>query len=309
MLKDIGERLFTLIPVLLAVSLITFVLGSMSSGDTARTLAEKKYDRPTYEQIEKIRTEMGFDRPVLVQYVSWLEDALRGNLGFSYSNDRPVVDEIVQYFPKTLQLSILALLFLIIISFTLGISSAVFSGSWIDKISRVYCFWSVSMPEFWFGLILLYIFGARLGLISVLGGNSMKFPIIPALTMSLCSGGIYVRLIRTNMEEVLNKGYIRAARAKGVSEYKIITKHALKNAMLPVINKLGIGFGSLLAGSAIIESIFSWNGLGNLALESVKLKDYPVVQGYVLFMAVLMVLINLTVDIICGIIDPRLKNV
>jgi peptide/nickel transport system permease protein len=270
MFKYIGERLFTLIPVLLAVSLVTFILGSMSSGDTARTLAEKKYDRPTYEQIEEIRLEMGFDRPVLVQYADWFKDAVRGNLGFSYSNNRPVVDQIIQYFPKTLQLALLALLFLIIISFTLGILSAVFSGSWIDKISRVYCFWSVSMPEFWLGLILLYIFGARLGLISVLGGSSMKFPIIPALTMSICSGGIYVRLIRTNMEEVLNKGYIRAARAKGLSEYKIITKHALKNAMLPVINKLGIGFGSLLAGSAIIESIFSWNGLGNLALIKKK---------------------------------------
>lgn len=308
MLKYIGKRLLTLIPVLLAVSLITFILGSMSSGDTARVLAEKKYNMPTREQIEEIRVEKGLDRPVLVQYFSWLEDAVRGDLGTSYSNDKPVVDEIVQYFPKTLELSLFALLFLIIISFTLGVISAVFSGSWIDKLSRIYCFCSVSMPEFWFGLILLYIFGARLGLIPVLGGSSMKFPIIPALTMSICSGGIYVRLVRTNMEEVLNKGYIRAARAKGVSEYKIILKHALKNAILPVSNKLGIGFGSLLAGSAIIESVFSWNGLGNLALESVKLKDYPVVQGYVLFMAVLMVLINLAVDIICGIIDPRLKN-
>lgn len=239
MLKSIGERLFTLIPVLLAISLITFILGSMSSGDTARTLAEKQYDRPTYEQIEKIRTEMGFDRPVLVQYVSWLKNAVRGDLGYSYSNDKPVVDEIVQYFPKTLQLALLALLFLIIISFTLGILSAVFSDSWIDKISRIYCFWSVSMPEFWFGLILLYIFGARLGLISVLGGSSTKFPIIPALTMSICSGGIYVRLIRTNMEEVLNKGYIRAARAKGVSEYKIITKHALKTQRFLYSTSLG----------------------------------------------------------------------
>jgi peptide/nickel transport system permease protein len=280
----------------------------MSSGDTARTLAAKKYERPTYEQIEEIRTEMGFDRPVLVQYISWLKNAVKGNLGFSYINDKPVADEIVQYLPNTLQLALLALLFLIVISFTLGIFSAAFPGSWFDKISRIYCFWSVSMPEFWLGLILLYVFGARLGLISVLGGSSTKFPVIPALTMSICSGGIYVRLIYTNMEEVLNKGYIRAARAKGVSEYKIVTKHALKNAMLPVINKLGIGFGSLLAGSAIIESIFSLNGLGNLALQSVKLKDYPVVQGYVLFMAFLMVLINLSVDIICGIIDPRLKT-
>lgn len=308
MFEYIGRRLITLIPVLLAVSFLTFILGSMSSGDTARTLAEKKYDRPTREQIEEIRTEMGFDRPILIRYADWLGDAVHGDLGYSYANDKPVLDQIVRYFPKTLQLALLALAMLISISLALGILAAVFSGSWIDKLSRTYCFWSVSMPEFWLGLILLYIFGARLGLISVLGGSSMTFPIIPALTMAVCGGGIYVRLVRTNMEEVLNQGYIRAARAKGVSNYKIITRHALKNALLPVINKLGIGFGSLLAGSAIIESIFSWNGLGKLALESVKLKDYPVVQGYVLFAAFLTVIVNLAVDIICVMVDPRLKK-
>ncbi|WP_347489736.1 nickel ABC transporter permease [Desulfoscipio sp. XC116] len=309
MLKYIVKRLLMLIPVLLAVSLITFILGSMSSGDTARTLAEKKHDRPTQAQIEEIRVQMGFDRPVLVQYIDWFEDVFKkGNLGISYSNDEPVVNEMARYFPKTLKLALTALIFLVVIAFTLGILSAVFPESWIDRLSRLYCFCSVSIPEFWLGLILLYVFGVQYRLVPVLGGNSSGLPIIPALTISICSGGIYVRLVKTNMEEVLDKGFIRAARARGVHEYKIVTKHALKNAILPVLNKLGMGFGSLLAGSAIVESVFSWNGLGKFALESVKLKDYPVVQGYVLFMAVLIVLINLIVDIICGIIDPRLKK-
>jgi peptide/nickel transport system permease protein len=304
----IGKRLIALVPVLLVVSFITFILGSMSSGDTARMLAEKKYDKPTYEQVEQIRIEMGFDRPVLVQYADWLKNALHGDFGDSFASGNPVLEDILALFPKTLFLASLALVLLVTISFSLGILAAVFPNTWVDRLSRIYSFFSVSMPEFWLGLILLYIFGARLGLISVLGGSSMKIPFIPAITMAICGGGIYVRLVRTNMEEVLNKDYIRTARSKGLSEYTIITKHALKNALLPAVNKLGIGFGALLSGSAIIESIFSWNGLGKFALESVGLKDYPVVQGYVLFMAVLVVLINLSVDVICALIDPRLKR-
>lgn len=308
MFRYIGKRLLTLIPVLLAVSLITFVLGSMSSGDTARILAEKEFGRPSFEQIEAMRVKMGFDRPMLVRYGSWIGNALQGDMGHSYVTDKPVLGELARYFPKTLQLTLLAMLFLILIAFSLGILSAVFPGSWVDKLSSTYCFFCVSMPEFWLGLLLLYFFGARLGLVSVIGGSTVRFPVLPAFAMAFCRAGIYVMLVRTNMAEALGKGYIRAARAKGVREYRVILRHALKNAVLPVMNKLGIGFGQFLAGSAVIESIFSWNGLGKFALESIKRKDYPVIQGYVLFMVFLVVGINLAVDILCGIIDPRIKT-
>jgi len=307
MAKYIGKRLLALIPVLLVVSFITFILGSLSSGDTARILAEKEFDRPNFEQIEAMRVKMGFDRPVLVQYGDWLGDVVRGDLGYSYVNDNSVLSEIAHYFPKTLELALLAMLLLVLIAFTLGILSAVFPDSWVDKLSNGYCFFCVSIPEFWIGLLLLYFFGARLGLVSVIGDSRATVPVLPVITMAVCSAGIYVRLVRTSMEEALNRGYIRAVRAKGVPERWVVIKHALKNAVLPVINKLGMGFGHFLAGSAIIESIFSWNGLGKFALESIKMKDYPVIQGYVLFMALLIVCINLAVDIICSVVDPRIK--
>lgn len=308
MLRYALKRLLTLIPVFLIASFLTFMLGNMSSGDTARILAEKEFNMPTLEQIEGVRVKMGLDRPALVQYGSWLSKAMRGDLGESFKSGKPVLDEIQQLFPKTFLLALWSLVFIILISVPLGVLSAVFPRSLVDKFSRGLSMFSVSMPQFWLALLLLYLLGARLGLISVLGGSSIKHPVLPAFVVGICTSGIYLRLVRTNMEEVLEKGYIRAARAKGVSETGVVVKHALKNAVLPVINKLGIGFGGLLAGSSVIESIFSWNGLGKYALESVKLKDFPVVQGYVLFMAFLIVFINLGVDLLCSVIDPRLRT-
>ncbi|MDR0722912.1 MAG: ABC transporter permease [Treponema sp.] len=307
MFKYAVKRLFTLIPVFLVVSMLTFVLGSMSSGDAARILAERRYEHPTFEQIEGVRIEMGLDKPLVVQYGQWLGNALRGNLGTSFWTDRPVVVEIALLFPKTLELALLSLLLLVLISLPLGLASAVFRDTWIDRLTRAYCIMSASMPQFWLALLLLYILGARLGIVSVIGGSKTTYPLLPALTTAVCMGGIYVQLVRTNMEEILSKGYVRAARAKGLREPQVITKHALKNALLPVLSKLGMAFGGLLSGSSIMESIFSWNGLGKYALESIKTKNFPVVQGYVLFMAFLVVCINLLVDLICGAVDPRLK--
>lgn len=302
------KRLGTLIPVLLVVSFLTFMLGNLSSGDVARGVAEKEYGHPTLAQIEIKRDELGLNRPVLVRYLDWLGNALTGELGRSYASGKPVAEEIAALFPKTLLLSSWALLLLTLSSLLLGILSAVFRGKWVDKVTQAYCFLSASVPEFCIALLFLYYFGARLRMISVLGGSSMRHPILPALVMALRLSGSYVRLVKINMEEVLGLGYIRAARAKGVGEWKIVSCHALKNAMLPVLNKLGMGFGVMLSGSAVIESIFSWNGLGRYVLEAVKAKDFPVIEGFVLFMAVLIVCVNLLVDIVCKILDPRLKS-
>jgi peptide/nickel transport system permease protein len=306
MLNYAAKRLLTLVPALLAVSLVTFILGAMSAGDAARVLAEKRYEHPTFEQIEAVRIEMGLDKPLFVQYVRWLRNALRGDLGLSFRTDRPVTEEIALLFPKTLELSLLAFFFLILISFSLGLVSAVFRNTWIDRIIRDYCIISVSIPQFWLALLLLYILGARLGIVSVIGGGKTRHPLLPALTMAVCMGGMYVQLIRANMEAVLSRGYIRAARAKGLRERRVITIHALKNALPPLMSKLGMAFGGMLSGSSIMESIFSWNGLGKYALESIKTKNFPVVQGYVLFMAFLVVCVNLLVDILCSAVDPRL---
>lgn len=303
------KRLFTIVPVLLVVSFLTFMLGNFSAGDAARKAAEKEYVHPTVAQIEFTRTKMGLDRPVLVRYFDWLSDALTGELGTSYTSGKPIAEEIAVLFPKTLLLSSWALLFLTVSSFSMGILSAVFQGKWMDRLIQAYCFVSASVPEFLAALLLLYYFGTRLRMVSVLGGSAMKQPLLPAVSMVLCLTGGYARLVKTNMEEVLNSSYIRAARARGVGEWKIVCCHALKNAMQPVLNKLGMGFGAMLAGSAVIESIFSWNGLGKYALEAVKAKDFPAIQGFVLFVTVFIVFINLLVDIVCKILDPRVTSV
>jgi peptide/nickel transport system permease protein len=225
----------------------------------------------------------------------------------SFWTDRPVAEEIALLFPKTLEFALLSLLFLLLISLSLGLASAVFQNTWIDRLTRAYCILSASMPQFWLALLLLYVFGARLGIVSVIGGNKTKYPLLPAITTAVCMGGSYAQLIRAAMEAVLSRGYIRAARAKGVREFRVITRHALKNALLPALSKLGMAFGNLLAGSSIMESIFSWNGLGKYALESIKTKNFPMVQGYVLFMAFLVVCVNLVVDLVSSAVDPRLR--
>jgi peptide/nickel transport system permease protein len=307
MLKYAAGRLLTLIPVFLAVSLATFALGSMSSGDAARLLAQRRHEHPTFEQIEAVRIEMGLNDPLPVQYGRWLGNALRGDLGRSFWTDRPVAEELILLFPKTLELALLSLFFLLLISLSLGLASAVFQDTWIDRLIRAYCILSASLPQFWLALLLLYVFGARLGIVSVIGGSKTKYPLLPAITTAICMGGIYAQLIRANMEAILSRGYIRAARAKGVREFRVVTRHALKNALLPVVSKLGITFGSLLAGSSIMESIFSWNGLGKYALESIRTKNFPVIQATVLFMAFLVVCVNLVADLVSCAVDPRLK--
>jgi peptide/nickel transport system permease protein len=305
MFRYIGKRLLTLIPLFLGVSFLTFCLGNMSAGDTARIYAERIFEHPSRDQVEAIRVELGLDKPLPARYAKWLLNAVRGDLGLSLRTDRPVSQEIAALFPKTLELAALSFILLLILVFSLGLLSAVYPGTLIDSIARAYCFLSVSMPGFWLALLLLYFFGARLGLVSVIGASGI--PLLPAFTMAFSMGGIYVRMVRTNMDEVLEKGYISAARAKGVPEHLVITRHALKNALVPVLNRLGIAFSHLLAGSAITEFIFSLKGLGRYALESIRIKNFPVVQGYVLFMALAVVLINLAVDILCCFIDPRIK--
>lgn len=307
MIQYIFKRLLMLIPILLLISVLTFMLSSVSAGDAARALAEQKYRRPSLEQIELVRTEYGLSQPLPKQYVRWLSNVLRGDFGESYQSHKPVLEELISRLPITFRISILSMGILLLISVPIGIFSALYPDSWIDMVGRGFSFISVAMPSFWLGLILLYIFGARLKLITVIGGGSNKFPFMPALTMAFPFIGVVIRLMRTSLIKTLHKGYIRACRAKGLNENKIIMKHALKNAILPVLTKLGTILGGTLCGASIIESIFSIPGLGKYILVEVTSKDLPVVQGYVLFMAILVVSINLIVDILYSVIDPRIK--
>lgn len=307
MYRFILKRILLLIPVLLVVSILTFSLSYFGAGDAARILAQKKYMRPTIAQIEQTRVENGLDKPFWEQYNCWLKKVCEGDFGNSYKTDKPVLKEFFHYFPNTIKLSIEALFIVILISIPLGMFSALKPYSLIDYIGRILAFFSVSMPSFWIGLMLLYVLGAKLKLISVLACNNSGGMFIASFTLAFGMFGLNIKLMKESMSEVIEKGYIKAAKAKGISLINLYFKHALKNATLPVITKLGMMFSGFLSGASIIESIFSISGVGKYALEAVVSKDLPVIQCYVIIMAIVVILVNLAVDILYSFIDPRIK--
>ena len=269
--KVIAKRFIFMIPVVLAVTFIIFMLSFISAGDAARVLAEKKYEHPSPEQVEEVRHEEGLDQPVLVQYGKWLDQALHGDFGKSYSTRKPAFDELKRYFPQTFKLAVTSFLLLMIVSVPLGILSAIYENRVLDKVIRILSI----------GLMLLYIFGVKLKVISVIGGNAGGIPILAAFAMDISFFGIMTRLIRTNMIQVLKQDYIRASRAKGLSSVNVILRHGLKNILIPVLTRLVSIVIGFFCGSAVIESIFSIQGIGNLALKSVISKDTPVLQCFI----------------------------
>ena len=295
--KVIAKRFIFMIPVVLAVTFIIFMLSFISAGDAARVLAEKKYEHPSPEQVEEVRHEEGLDQPVLVQYGKWLDQALHGDFGKSYSTRKPAFEELKRYFPQTFKLAVTSFLLLMIVSVPLGILSAIYENRVLDKVIRILSSLSVSMPSFWIGLMLLYIFGVKLKVISVIGGDAMDISFF----------GIMTRLIRTNMIQVLKQDYIRASRAKGLSSVNVILRHGLKNILIPVLTRLVSIVIGFFCGSAVIESIFSIQGIGNLALKSVISKDTPVLQCFIFILAVGIVVLNFLVDIAYSAIDRRIQ--
>ena len=307
MIKYIGKRLLALIPILLAVSMLVFGLSVLSSGDAARVLAEQIYEHPTQTEIEQVRHENGLDQPVYRQYIRWFTNVLHGDFGESYSTRKPAMKELMSRFPVTLELAVTALVILLAVSIPLGIISAVWEHSWIDKILQVFSFFSVSLPPFWIGLMLLYFFGVKFQWISVIGGSTGGIPILAAITMDIGYFGILIRLMRPNLSDTLKKDYIRACRAKGLPGFWVVLKHGMKNAILPVITQLSTICVSLLCGSAVIESIFSIKGIGEMALEAVYTKDLPLLQCFILVLACFVVIMNLLVDLIYSMVDARIQ--
>lgn len=308
MLRYVCKRLAAMIPVLLAVTFLMFALSSMSAGDPARVIAEKIYGHPTPEQIDLVRHEQGFDRPFTIRYVSWLRNVCRGDFGESYSSGKPAFTELTRHLPETLKLAATSLILLLLVAVPLGILSSLYENRLLDRIIQGLTFVSVSMPNFWIGLMMLYVFGVKLRLISVIGGTSSSgIPIIAAITFDIGYFGILIRLIRTNLTDVLKKDYIRACRAKGLPSHIVILKHALKNSVTPVVTRGASMAINMLCGSALIETIFSINGIGKTALEAVVSKDTPVLQCFILLLAAVVVVVNLLLDILYSVIDRRIQ--
>jgi peptide/nickel transport system permease protein len=321
-----------IIPVLLGVSIVVFFMVRAIPGDPAQIMLGQQ---ATQEQVQQIRENMGLDKPIFVQYGLFLKDALRGDLGDSIVTGRPVTTELLTRLPATLELTTFAMLIAILVGIPVGVISAVRQYSLLDKTTSVLALTGISMPIFWLAMILVVIFGVNLELLpfpgrldpttgitaitgfvlvdSLLTLNFAGFwdgllhLIMPALALATIPMAVIMRMTRSSMLEVMNEDYVRTARAKGVVPWRVVFKHALRNAMLPTITVIGLQAGLLMGGAIITETIFSWPGIGLYAYNSISARDYASVQGVVLYGALLFVLINLLVDILYAILDPRVR--
>lgn len=308
-MKRILGRLMQMVGTLIGVSFLTFCLTWLAPGDPVSMLLETADTVVSAELVEQTRHDLGLDQPFLVQYVNWAGGVLHGDMGMSYSAKKPVVDKLLEGFAGTMLLAIVTIIFVLIISLPLGIWSAVKRNKLPDYIVRGLSFIGVSMPSFWIGLLLLYFFGLKLRLFPIAQSEVTAAGIVlPALTLAIYMSSKYMRQVRTVILEELNHDYVVGARARGLSETTILWKHVLPNAILPLITLLGMSIGWLLGGVAVIEMVFSWPGIGNMAVRAISMRDYPLIEGFVLWIAIVYMVINLLVDMSYSWLDPRLKK-
>lgn len=308
MFKYILKRLLSLIPILIGISFISFALIYFTGGDAVAVRYEAIGGVLSPELINQKREELGLNRPFIIQYLSWLLGVIQGDMGISYVSGKPVFGYIFSKLPNTLLLSISSLLTTLIISLPLGILSAVKKNSVFDNIIKGLSFVGNSLPNFFVALVLSYIFALQLKILPVISqGTSIKSLILPTLTLALAMSAKYIRQIRALIVSELSKPYVTGARARGIKENTIIFFNVLRLTSLTLITLMSLSFGSLLGGSSIVESIFMWDGIGKLAIESINLRDYPVILAYVLWMAFIYVFINLMSDISYYFLDPRLR--
>ncbi|HWK80309.1 MAG TPA: nickel ABC transporter permease [Thermomicrobiales bacterium] len=300
------QRLIFAIPVLIGVSIAVFLMMHLIPGDPALALLRGQ-PTVTQEDIDRVRAQMGLDKPLPVQYLTYMGNVLHGDLGESVKAHRPVATMIGEQVIPTLQLTIAAMVVAITIGFVLGTISAIWQGTWIDSLATVVSLFGVSMPSFWLGLLLIYVFSLRLGWFPVTGSGGWKLLVLPAIALGADFAAIVARLVRASLIEVLRQEYILTARAKGLRETTVIFRHALRNALMSVITIIGLQIGTLLGGAVVIETVFARQGIGNLAITGILSKDFPLVQGIVLLGAIVYVVINLLVDVSYAFLDPRIQ--
>ncbi|RYG72170.1 ABC transporter permease [Lentibacillus lipolyticus] len=311
MIGLITRRFFQLLLLLLGISFLVFMSMHFAPGDPATIIGGPN---ATSEDLEAIRKDMGLDRPVLVQYFDYLGGILQGDFGYSYQTGQAVTEAIITRFPTTVKLAASSTIVAVIIGVIAGIISARKQNSWIDVTSTTFALAGVSIPNFWLGAMLILVFAVNLQILPVGGLNApfytlagLKELILPSITLGTASAALIARMTRSSMLEVVRSDYIRTAKAKGVRKRPLIWIHALKNAMIPVVTVIGINFGTLLGGTIITEQVFAINGVGRLMIDAIAARDFPVVQGTVLLVAAVFVVVNLIVDIVYALIDPRIS--
>ena len=307
--KKITTRLLQMLIVLFGISFLTFLLTYIAPGDPAEAMYEAAGILPTEQQLETARLAMGLDKPFFVQYTTWVTGVLRGDLGTSFSKNIPVTAALGQRLVPTLKIALLSMAMMLVVSVPLGVLSAVHRDGIADYIVRFLAFFGISVPSFWLGLLLMRFFGLTLRWLPVVSARAgFKEMILPCLTLAIAMSAKYTRQVRASVLEELSQDYVIGARARGIRYRKILWRHVFKNSLLPLITLLGISFGSLLGGTSIVEIIFSYPGLGNLAVDAVRSRDYPLIQGFVLWIAMIYMLVNLVVDLSYDLIDPRIRE-
>ena len=305
MLTYLARRLLSVVPVLFGVTLAVFSMLFLVPGDPVKMMLAEFVTNP--DQVAQMRAQLHLDEPVLKQYGRFVINAVRGDLGTSIRSRRPVSTEIGENVGSTAQLAVASMAVAIAIGVPLGLMAALFRASWFDAGSMIVALLGVSMPSFWLGLLMIVTFSLHLGWFPATGGGDLWHLVLPAVTLGLIASAIIARLTRSSMLEVLGQDYVRTARAKGLAWWGVVVRHALKNALIPVITIFGLQFGNLLAGAVIVETVFSRPGLGRLIVGGILAKDFPLVQGTVLFVATAYVLINVLVDLTYAFVDPRIR--
>jgi len=304
----LARRVLSLIPVLLGVSLLAFGVANLAPGDPAEIILQRQTgEPPTAEAVRDLRAQLGLDRPFPQRYARWLSEAVRGNLGTSYSTGGPVLERLWSQFPATLQLAAASLLLAVVIGVPLGGLAAVYQRGPVDHFSRILALAGASVPSFVLGYLLILVFAVALGWLPVAGTGTLSHLILPVLTLGLAESAALARLTRAAMLDVLTEDYIRTAWAKGLPSRVVNVRHALRNALNPVATLLGLRFGRLLGGAVIVESIFARGGIGRTLVDSIFDRDYPMIQGFILFAGTVFVCTNLLVDISYVWLDPRLS--
>jgi len=307
MWQYIIRRVLISIPTLLVITVVVFSMIHLVPGDPVNVLLRRSPGHLTAGDPDILRHELGLDKPLYKQYLDFLSNIFHGDLGTSIFIQRPVVQIIASQLPYTLRLAGLAMLIIVVLGPSLGVLAAYYVNTWIDTVVMFVAILGVSVPNFWFAIMLIWIVCVKLGLLPLFGPESLKILLLPAVALSIGSIGVLARLTRSEVLRVLGEDYILVARSKGVAEKSVLFKHALRNALIPVVTILGLSFAGMLMGAVIIEDVFGRQGMGNIMLRAVMLRDYPLTQGLVLIAGGGFVVVNLAVDVLYSIIDPRVR--
>nr|WP_066151972.1 nickel ABC transporter permease [Halalkalibacter krulwichiae] len=307
MIRFCIERLLHLILIVFFLSTLTFILLRISPGDPAFIMLTTHGMPASEEVLLSVREELGLTDSIWSQYGQWIKSLVSGQWGISYASKEPVLDELVKRLPATLELAVAGLGVMTFFTLVIGISTAIWADGWMNRFSKLLALLGSALPSFWLGFLFIYFFSVKYGIFPTTGRGSWHHLVLPALTMGIGMGAVYARVLRTNMLDLMNHNFVKAAKARGLSTWRILVFHLLKHAFLPILTMLGTSFAFMLGGSIIVESIFSWPGLGRYVIQAILQRDYPVIQGYVIFASLLFITIHFLVDLIYGWLDPRLR--